>query len=178
MLLNDFRKDGDAWQVGSLTYGRPMEIVARVRARGGEPGQPLDLFDVRLGFEVRGEGRIEIQQLARVSSEDPAKVDALPVDVEVERVVELLMAARGRREMVRHIDSGNIEAAWGVGQVLSLRMQSSADRSGNPEFQQEGIEFDQLVNELKSGESTSHRKARKRASYQAYKRSWSSIRNT
>jgi Ca-activated chloride channel homolog len=68
-VLNDFQADagspapGDSkpaagdFALGTLFAGSPLEIVARVKVQGGELRQPLDLLDVRLSWEVPGEGR-------------------------------------------------------------------------------------------------------------------------
>lgn len=55
-----------AYVLGTLLAGSPLEIVARVKVQGGELRQPIDLFDVRLSWEVPGDGQAELQTLVRL----------------------------------------------------------------------------------------------------------------
>ena len=178
-VLNDFTRGPDGHEIGTLVHGQPLEIAARLKIRGGEVKQPLDLFDVRLAWEGPGAGRTELGQLFRITCDDPAAVDALPIDPEVERAVHLLMAARARKEAVRFMDAGDVVMAQ---QVLGTQRGVWAARyssTSHPEDRLEADEFqrlDVLLADEKDPDS-SRALARKLAAYQHYQRTSRSRRN-
>jgi Ca-activated chloride channel family protein len=182
-VLNDFARegregrDGDGWSIGSLSCGRPMEIVARVRARGGEVGQPLDLLDVRLSWDVPGQGRLEMQQLLRVACDEAAIVDALPPDPQVERVVGLLMAARTRVEAIGLMDAGDIAGARMKLAMAAGEARARFAEAGDPDALADADDLLNLGKLLAEHGPQETAFARKRASYQAYDRRMSSRRN-
>ena len=181
-LLNDFPVSDEGsggWKIGTLSHGQPMEIVARVKTRGGEVGQPLDLLDVRLSWDVIGQGRFELQQLLRIACDEAARVDGLQVDPDVERVVSLLMAARARVEAIAQADAGNFGHAMELLGNENAVMASLFAKSGASEYQVEAAELDDLIRQYKAG-SPEHDpvKARKQAAYQAYSRASKSRRKT
>jgi Ca-activated chloride channel family protein len=171
-LLNDLPKAGEEWALGPLVAGQPLEILARLRVRGGEQQQPLDLFDVRLAWEVPERGRSELQQLFRITCDDPAKVGSLPINAEVDRVVNLLMAARARKEAIRHIDRGDRVQAMGVLSAVEAAQWTRWQVRADADACQDSVEL-RLLRERLADEKDSvlaSRIARKIASYQAYLR--------
>jgi len=144
-VLNDFPiAAGGGWAVGSLSHGHPLEIVARIKAPGGEVGQPLDLLDVRLELDAVGQGHVAMQQLLRIGCDRPEVVDAMPSDAAVERVVLLLMAARARLEAIAHADTGDLGTARGV---LERVMQSlfTTRFSRDPEIRSDGEQVREMI---------------------------------
>ncbi|MFQ5890879.1 MAG: VWA domain-containing protein [Gemmatimonadota bacterium] len=178
-ILNDLPSGPEGWRIGDLNHGQPLEIVARVAAHGGEPGQPLDLFDVRLWLELPGQGRIELQQLARVTGGEAERVAAMPVHPDVDRAVELLSAARARRETVEFIDRGDYESARDLTAQWSLRMSRLHARLGDEEARLDAGQFRDLGSLLRATQHPGPARslARKRASYQRYFRAWRSGRS-
>ena len=168
------------WQLGNLIHGQPLEIVARIEAHGGEEGQPLDLFDVRLACDVIGHGRIELQQLTRVVGESPEKVAAMTVNPEVDRVVELLKAARARTEAIGMMDRGDYSAAVLILGTEGIRMSERHARLGDTEALKDAGELHALKALLEQSDDpvVARSTARKFASYQSYARSKRSRRST
>ncbi|HZI94690.1 MAG TPA: VWA domain-containing protein [Patescibacteria group bacterium] len=181
-VLNDLPAADDGsggWKIGTLSHGQPLEIVARVKTRGGEVGQPLDLLDVRLSWDVIGQGRFELQQLLRIACDDAAKVELLPVDPEVNRVVALLMAARARKEAIAHADAGDTGHAVELLRQESSIMSSMFVATGLSDYQAEAAELEGLVSQyLAGGPEHDPVKARKQAAYQAYSRASKSQRKS
>jgi Ca-activated chloride channel family protein len=179
-VLNDFQSDGDGYLLGTLFAGSPLEIVAHIKARGGEMGQPLDLFDVRLSWEAPGEGRAEMQQLFRMECDDPAKVAGLPVSAEVSRVVELLKSARLRRRAVKLMDAGQFAAVRALFHEQQVIWQEVYARTGDADSLLEVQEIEQLAMAAENAEfdRSSRSSARKYAQYQAQERLARSRRRT
>jgi Ca-activated chloride channel family protein len=178
-VLNDFTGGPDGHEIGTLVHGQPLEIVARLKIRGGEVGQPLDLFDLCLSWEGPGQGRTELRQLFRIACDDPAAVDALPIDPEVERAVGLLMAARARKEAVRFMDAGDVVMAR---QALGAQRgvwEARYSASSHPEDRLEADEFQRLEMLLADEKDPDRARAlaRKLAAYQHYQRTSRSRRN-
>ncbi len=183
-ILNDLPVadpgSGGGWQLGSLIHGQPLEIVARIEAHGGEVGQPLDLFDIRLACDVVGHGRIELQQLARVTGESPEKVAAMSINPEVDRVVELRKAARARTDLIGMMDRGDYAGAAGHSASWLARMKDRFARHGEADAEGDANDFlalNVLLDDTKAPESSRNR-ARKYAMYQAFDRAKRSRRSS
>jgi hypothetical protein len=148
--------------------------------QGGELHQPLDLFDVRLSWEVPGEGRAAMQQLFRMECDEPAKVAGLPASPEVDRVVELLKSARLRRKAVELMDAGQFAAVRALFQEQQALWQGVYARTGDADALLEVREIEQLaaVAERAEYDLAARSVARKSSSYQAQERQFRSRRQT
>lgn len=188
-VLNDFQRDTDSGSgaarpgagaciLGTLFGGSPLEIVARVKVQGGELHQPLDLFDVRLSWEVPGDGRSEMTQLVRMECDDPAKVAALQPSADVSRAVELLESARIRRRAVMLMDAGQFEVVQAMFRDQKQHWAAISARSADPEARLELDEFDNLVAvaDRAATDPAARALARKCSSYQAHERLFRSRR--
>ena len=179
-VLNDFETDAGGFVLGTLFGGSPLEIVARVKVQGGELRQPLDLFDVRLSWEVPGEGHSEMQQLFRMECADPAAVAALALNPEVDRVVELLQSARVRRRAVERMDVGDYAMMQDLIQGQQVRMQEVYRRSGDPEALAELNELNSVAQVAARAEHdpAARKASRKNFLYQAFERQFRSSRRS
>jgi len=162
-----------AYVLGTLLAGSPLEIVARVKVQGGELRQPIDLFDVRLSWEVPGDGQAEFQTLVRMECHDPATVAAAPLNAEVNRAVELLQSARMRRRAIELMDAGQIGAMQALLGEQVAHWGEVYARTGDAEAALEHDELSVLakVAERAGSDPSAFRLARKQSSYQAYMRS-------
>jgi Ca-activated chloride channel family protein len=179
-VRNDLQSDGDGYLLGTLFSGSPLEIVAHIKVRGGEMGQPVDVLDVRLSWEAPGEGRAEMQQLFRMECDDPEKVAGLPASAEVGRVVELLKSARLRRRAVELMDAGQFAAVRTLLREQRALWQEMSARTGGADALLEAQEIDQLVMavEFADCDRSSRSSARKYLQYQAQERLARSRRRT
>jgi len=172
-VLNDFPKldlaDG-GWAVGTLSYGSQLEVVARIKATGGEPGQPLDLLEVDFEIDAIGQERIRERRVLGITCDGQDRVDALPSSPEVQRAVALLMAARSRVEAISRTDEGDYGSAQ---DVLHCAVASLGSALGDDDAEAvlEKAQIEELIRMYAKGDPDSVTLARKQAAYQSYSRS-------
>lgn len=170
-VLNDFEVTHTGrYKLPNLRAGSPIDVVARLRLPAKSAGQRYKVLDLRLAWNPQGapDSDREVQGQSLVvefASED--EVQRRPVDERVIKAVQILMAARARREAIECLDRGDIIAARarvaGTAQVVA---QACASYLSHSDVQEELGLLSDLERELESAEDL--KLCRKKMSYQSY----------
>jgi Ca-activated chloride channel family protein len=114
-VLNDFAVTHTGrYKLPNLLAGSPIEAVIRVKLPARAAGQRFKVMDMRLAWNPEGVDSSERELLnhsVSVDYTDAQEADCSPVDHRVAKAVQMLMAARARREAVELLDRGDITAA-------------------------------------------------------------------
>jgi Ca-activated chloride channel family protein len=173
-LLNDLDRREEGWGLGPLVTNQPLSLVVRLRVRGGEIGQPVELFRAIASCEVPGRGRVETSASGSVTSDEPGRVAQLPADSEVASQIQLLMAARARREAVRQLDLGDTFGSRKSLRVAYDSLMSYLSSAEDPSASADAAELDQLL--AMTTDPQKKEMLRKMALYQDYYRRYRSSR--
>ncbi|HEY0004858.1 MAG TPA: VWA domain-containing protein [Pyrinomonadaceae bacterium] len=173
-VLNDFELgETGRYKLPNLQAGSPLEVLVQLRVHAQKAGTRLRLLDLRLGYTPQEMKSAEVvKQTLEVEFDEESAVEALPVNHEVARALQLLMNARARREAVQHMDAGDYDLAAEV--VGSSLRASQMLFSAMPASEQADQEISMLtdLSESISNPSESSRN-RKRLSFQDYFRRYS-----
>lgn len=109
--LNDFEKDGaGAYILPNMIAASPLEMIVRIEVPAGVSADHVATFD--LSFIRQENGLAEsVSSLLAPGFDTREAVDALEENVDVVRVMQVLMNARARREAMGQMDAGDYMAA-------------------------------------------------------------------
>jgi Ca-activated chloride channel homolog len=114
-LLNDFEVTHTGrYKLPNLLAGSPIEVVVRMKLPVRRAGERFKALDLRLAWNPQGAPSSEREVISHslfVDFADAGEVDDLPADERVTKAVQMLMAARARREAINDLDRGDITAA-------------------------------------------------------------------
>jgi Ca-activated chloride channel family protein len=161
-VFNDLSMDNRGqFQLPNLVAGSPQEIVLRLKV----PPllQASELLGVHLSWQNKAKQLQELHGSLRLPVVPFSQLEEFPLNQEVQQQVALMMTARAKKEAVRLVDRGEMDAASQVlqqtkAQVLSFNMPMSAP---------EAAALDDLDQELRQRNMASYRKM---AEQQAYSR--------
>ncbi|HEU4388842.1 MAG TPA: VWA domain-containing protein, partial [Blastocatellia bacterium] len=170
-LMNDFEVTHTGrYKLPNLRAGGPLEIVARLKVPARAAGERLKVLDLRLAWNPQSAPSSEREVVGDSCSleyADPEEVARIPVDDRVARAVQLLMAARARREAIEQMDRGDIVAARAtVGGTARMMAQACAPYLADSQVQEQMQALTDLEAELSAG--VDMKQSRKKLSYQAY----------
>jgi Ca-activated chloride channel family protein len=161
-VMNDFdRTPGGRHKLPNLLMGTPIEAVIRLRvpAMSGEN----ELLTVRLAWDDPRQAERQFQLASlRLPAVPGAELDPMEENAEVLRQVAVLMAARARQEAVAAMDRGDREYAQ---QTLRSASMAMAAAPAAPMMLAEMEALADLSQDLEEGDV---KKARKKATFQAY----------
>ncbi|MDX2099154.1 MAG: macro domain-containing protein [Leptolyngbyaceae cyanobacterium bins.59] len=164
-VLNDLTVDSQGrFQLPNLVAGSPQEVVLRLKVPA--MAQAGDLLRVRLSWQDKAKQLQEVESSFRLPGVPFSQLEEFPFNQEVQQQVALMMTARAKKEAVRLVDRGEMEAA---GQVLQ---QAKADiLSFNlPMSTPEAAALDDLNQELQQNRVASYRKMSEQQSYSRSRR--------
>jgi Ca-activated chloride channel family protein len=170
-VLNDFEVTHTGrYKLPNLIAGSPIDVVARLKVPAKVAGEKFKALDLRLAWNPQGRESSEREVMhASVAFEFTAAADVEEIagDDRVIKAVQLLMAARARREAIADLDSGNLAAARArVTGTAQLFAQACAPMMADADVRQEVEMLGQLQQELASPQDA--KMARKKMSYQSY----------
>ena len=114
-VLNDFEVTHTGrYKLPNLLAGSPIDVVIRVRVPARRAGERYKILDMRLAWNPQGAPSSEREILNESVTIEFAEAEEVERAAEDERViiaVELLMAARARREAIEQLDRGEMSAA-------------------------------------------------------------------
>jgi Ca-activated chloride channel family protein len=170
-VLNDFDVTHTGrYKLPNLLAGSPIDVVVRLKLPAQSAGARLKALDLRLAWNPQGvpsSDREIVGQSVFVEFAEPGAAENAPGDERVIKAVQFLMAARARREAIKHLDRGDITAARasvvGATQVLA---QACAPYMGDSEVREQAEMLNDLVADLSSPADI--KMSRKKMSYQSY----------
>lgn len=111
--LNDLPLDSQGRQiVPNLMAASTMDIVLRLRISAGAAVSGVELASFELEYTDQASGSRQAWKTSLVKDVDSVEnVAALPIDASVTEAVQLLMAARARKEVIEKMDRGDYQAA-------------------------------------------------------------------
>jgi Ca-activated chloride channel family protein len=170
-VLNDFEvAHTGRYKLPNLLAGAPVEVVVRVKLPAQRAVERFKAMDVRLAWnpqDAPSSHREVLNTSLTVEFADPAEADGLPADERVTKAVQLLMAARARREAINDLDRGDITAARA--RVTSLRENfaaACAPMMADAEVREQMDMLADLEAELQHPQDV--KMSRKKMSYQSY----------
>jgi Ca-activated chloride channel homolog len=173
-VLNDFEVTHTGrYKLPNLCAGSPIDVVVRLKVPARSAGQRLKLLDLRLAWNPQdapsSEREVSSQSVViEYAGEDEA--NRTEPDQRVIKAVQLLMAARARREAIEDLDRGDVLACRArVMGTLETFQAACAPMMSDAEVQEEVDMLNDLMGELVSEGDVSM--SRKKLSYQSYQRS-------
>ena len=170
-VLNDFEVTHTGrYKLPNLLAGSPIEIVARVKLPARRAGERFKAMDLRMAWNPQGapSSDREIYNLGVFADfADASEADELTADAHVTKAVQLLMAARARREAISDLDRGDVTAARGrILQATQVLAAACAPMMADAEVQEQMQAFEDLAGELQRPADV--KMSRKKMSYQSY----------
>ena len=168
---NDFEATHTGrYKLPNMLAGSVIDVVARLKVPSKAAGEKFKALDLRLAWNPQGRESSEREVMhASVTFEFTAAsdVDEIPGDDRVTKAVQLLMAARARREAIADLDRGDLAAARArMAGTAQMFAQACAPMMADAEVRQEVEMLGQLQQELASPQDV--KMARKKMSYQSY----------
>jgi Ca-activated chloride channel homolog len=173
-VLNDFEVTHTGrYKLPNLLAGSPVDAVVRLKVPARAAGEKFKALDLRLAWNPQGAPSSEREVISEsVTLEFTAArdVEEIPADERVVKAVQLLMAARARREAIADLDRGDVTAARakivGTAQMMA---QACAPYMADAEIADEMKVFDNLKANLTP--QADLKMTRKKMTYQSYDRS-------
>jgi Ca-activated chloride channel family protein len=150
-VLNDFEMtETGRYQLPNLQAGSPVNVVVQLRIPAQAEGTKLRLLDLRLGYTPQEMKSAELAKFAfEVEFAGEQAVDALPVNHEVAKTVQMLMNARARAEAVKLMDMGDYSGSQQV--LMAARISSHqvfAPMASSPDVREEMATFEEYHQSL------------------------------
>ena len=170
-VLNDFEVTHTGrYKLPNLRAGSAVEVVISVKVPARPAAQLYKVLDLRLAWnpqDAPGSDRGILSQPVTLEYAAAEDVERAAVDGRVTNAVQLLMAARARREAIRHLDSGNVMAARAtISGTAQLVAQACAPYMGDARVKEEIRMLGELDAEL--FDLADPKMTRKKMSYQSY----------
>lgn len=165
-VLNDFEMtETGRYKLPNLQAGSPVDVVVQLRVPEQAEGTKLRLLDLRLGYTPQEMKAAEVaKQVFEVEFASEQAVDALPVNHEVAKAVQMLMNARARAEAVRHMDRGDYVGSQRVLRDAFLASEVAfAPMANSGDVRDEMSSFEEYYETL--NERSSDKMSRKRMLY-------------
>jgi len=180
-VLNDFDVTHTGrYKLPNLRVGSPIDVVIKVKAPARREGERYRLLDLRLAWNpqqapvsqspaqkiTNGDRQVLTQSIA-VEYTGAGLVEQTRIDERVTKAVQLLMAARARREAMEHLDHGDFASArLTVAESIQSMYHACARLASDEDVQEQIRMLNELEEDLKSQQDTAM--ARKKMSYQSY----------
>ncbi len=170
-VLNDFEVTHTGrYKLPNLRAGSPLEVVISVRVPARPSGQRYRVLDLRLAWnpqDAPSSDREILSHPVTIEYAGAEEVERTAPDGRVTKAVQLLMAARARREAIKQFDSGDILAARAtLGGTALLVAQACAPYMGDERVREEIRMLGELEAEL--FDLGDPKMTRKKMSYQSY----------
>jgi Ca-activated chloride channel family protein len=170
-VLNDFEAAHTGrYKLPNLLAGSPIDVVVRLKVPSRAAGERFRTLDLRLAWNPQGAPSSErevMRETVTLEFTAATDIEEMPGDERVIKAVQLLMAARARREAIRELDRGDLVAARarmaGTAQVMA---QACAPFMDDKEVREEMQMLDQVFADL--APQADHKMARKKMTYQSY----------
>ena len=170
-VLNDFEVTHTGrYKLPNLRSGSPLEVVISVKVPARHSGQRYRVLDLRLAWnpqDAPSSDREIISHPVTIEYAGAEEVEGTALDGRVTKAVQLLMAARARREAIKQLDRGDVLAARAtLGGTAQLVAQACAPYMGDDRVKEEIRMLGELESELfHLGDP---KMTRKKMSYQSY----------
>ncbi len=168
-ILNDFQSLPDqSYDLPNLRSGSPLEIVVRLKL----PALPIGTSELAR-FEISYTNqqttlRDSVNAVLAAEFASPEEVAELPANSDVAEVVQLLMNARARQEMIGHMDAGNFDRAYTTLKSVLADTDVMFSLAPSPRLEDDLVEFDLLSESIKSRDEDID--TRKKLAYQREQR--------
>jgi Ca-activated chloride channel family protein len=173
-VMNDFDVTHTGrYKLPNLMAGSVTDVAVRIKLPARPAGQKFHTLDLRLAWNPQNDSsnrREVITESVILEFADEQEAQRSPSDERVTKAVQLLMAARARREAMEHLDKGNIVEARAVvtGTLGNIAM-ACAPMMSDRELAEEVGMLQELEAEFASEENIGM--SRKKLAYQSYQRS-------
>ena len=178
-VLNDCEKtDTGRLKLPNLVAGSPVEVVVRLAVPARESGSEFTALNLRLAWNPQASTanhhglkltRTSIRQEARFRFAPAEECASQPTDESVAKAVQLLMAARARREAMQRMDASDYDGAQAVLSSAVGVMEACAPMySADADFSEDLSELRSLQGELQDRKDLGM--SRKKMAYQSYQR--------
>lgn len=172
-VLNDFDMTHTGrYKLPNMMVGSVTDVVVRVKLPAKSAGQKFHALDLRLAWNPQDSSsrREVITESVTIEFADEEEVMNARSDERVTKAVQLLMAARARREAMEQLDKGDIvEARAIVTHTLGNIAMACAPMMSDSEVAEEVVLLRELEAEFGSAENIGM--SRKKLAYQSYQRS-------
>jgi Ca-activated chloride channel family protein len=170
-VLNDFDVTHTGrYKLPNLRAGSAVEVAMTLKVPARPSGQRYKVLDLRLAWNPQDAPSSEREIISHPVTIEYAgveEVERTSVDARVTKAVQLLMAARARREAIKQLDSGDILAARAtLSGTAELVAQACAPYGGDARVKEEVRMLGQLEAEL--FDLGDPKMTRKKMAYQSY----------
>ena len=170
-VLNDFEVTHTGrYKLPNLRAGSPLEVVISVKVPARAAGERYKVLDLRLAWnpqDAPSSDREILSQPVTIEYAALEEVERNVPDGRVTNAVQLLMAARARREAIKQLDSGNVVAARAtLSGTAQLVAQACAAYPADARVSEEVRMLGELEAEL--FDLNDPKMTRKKMSYQSY----------
>jgi Ca-activated chloride channel homolog len=170
-VLNDFEVTHTGrYKLPNLLAGSPLDVVIQVKLPARSAGARQKILDLRLAWNPQDAPSSEreiLNESVTVEFASADEVERSPVDERVIKAVQLLMAARARREAIEQIDRGEMASARATIARTSQRfVEVCAPMMADSEVREQFEMLADLEADLTSEDDL--KMTRKKMSYQSY----------
>lgn len=161
-VLNDLSVDSQGqFQLPNLVADCPQEVVLRLKVPAIGSASDCDLLHIQLSWQDKAKQLQDMRSAFRLPVVPFNQLEEFPLNQDVQQQVALMMTARAKKEAVKLVDHGQIDAADQLLQgakadVLSFNLPMSAP---------EAAALDDLAEELRQRRVASYRKMAGQQSY-------------
>ena len=170
-VLNDFEVTHTGrYKLPNLLAGSPIDVVIRVKLPVRSAGARQKILDLRLAWNPQDAPSSEreiLNESVAIEFAPAAEVERSAVDERVIKAVQLLMAARARREAIEQLDRGEMAAARAtIAQTAERFAEVCAPMMADSDVREQI----QMFEDLEAGFASEGdlKMTRKKMSYQSY----------
>ncbi|HEX8476005.1 MAG TPA: VWA domain-containing protein [Pyrinomonadaceae bacterium] len=170
-VLNDFElNETGRYKLPNLQGGSPLDVVVQLRVPAQRYGTRQHLLDLRLGYTPQeAKGAEVVKHSFEIDFDTEAAVEALPVNAEVGKAVQLMMNARARREAMAYMDRGDyVSARQVVSASLYATLASPSYDEADVDLAQERVKLEEALSTM--DDRSQDRMRRKNFAYDSYSR--------
>jgi len=163
-VFNDLDKtEFGRYKLSNLVSGNTLEVVVRLKVPPQYGNKPLCELRLAWNNSESEQRRVLLEEFSLPSV--PENIfNQLPLEKEVAQKVAQYLAARGKKEAIKHLDKGEIPQAQSALRDARLQVMSAPSAA---DLFQEVANLDDLESDL---EAQNYKRVRKSASYQSYQR--------
>jgi Ca-activated chloride channel family protein len=168
-VLNDFDSISHSkYSLPNLLSGDPLDIVVRTQLPGGQKGNRR-VFNLKLEWNPQGNNKKHSEQnhaKINYATEDEVKIQE--ENIEVQKAVQLLEAAKTRRTAMEYLDKNEYKRASAILNEASESAQMMAKIHNDSDLHAESMALDNLSKNIKNKKGRAH--TRKVMAYQSVNR--------
>jgi len=168
-VLNEFDSISHGkYSLPNLLSGDPLDIVLRTQLPGGSQGT-CRVFSLKLEWNPQGNNKKHSEQNhAKIHYAPEDEVKKQKENIEVQKAVQLLEAAKARRKAMEYLDRNDYKRASAILDEVSESAQIMAKIHNDSDLQAESMALDNLSKNIRNKKDHAH--TRKMMAYQSVNR--------